>query len=161
MHSNKMGEAVILLGSNIDPARNIRLGALELKAHLSVIKASSVWLTPAVGTTGPDFYNAAVTCTTDLDADSIKFTILRPIEEKLGRVRTTDKYAPRTIDLDVIILNNQVLDKRLWKTAFMFLPIAEITPDFPHPDGSVTLAQIASRLAPTSGARRIQGFSLF
>ena len=105
-----MGEVVILLGSNIDPADNIRRGAKQLAAKLPVLRSSSVWLTPAVGTPGPGFYNAAVLCSTWMDAEELKYDLLRPIEEQLGRIRTQDKYAPRTIDMDAILLNNVVLD---------------------------------------------------
>jgi 2-amino-4-hydroxy-6-hydroxymethyldihydropteridine diphosphokinase len=156
-----MGEVIILLGSNIDPAVNIRRGALALASTLDVIQSSSVWLTPAIGIDGPDFYNAAVLCSTSLYAEDLKFSLLRPIEERLGRVRTSNKYAPRTLDLDAIFLDGTVLEPRLWDTAFILLPVAELTPDLTHPVTGYNLAELAEKLAPSSGARRLENFPLF
>lgn len=156
-----MAEVVILLGSNIDPADNIRRGAVALSEQLVVVKSSSVWLTPAIGTSGPDFYNAAVNCETDISADELKFNILRPIEEKLGRVRTSNKYAPRTLDLDVILLDGAVIEPRLWDTAFILLPVSELMPDLAHPVTGMQLSALANKMAPGSGAIRIENFSLF
>jgi 2-amino-4-hydroxy-6-hydroxymethyldihydropteridine diphosphokinase len=156
-----MDDVIILLGSNIDPAMNIRLGAQMLAERLAIHQFSSVWLTPAAGTTGPDFYNSAVRCSSDLDAEILKYRILRPIEVRMGRIRTSDKYAPRTIDLDAIILNGIVLEPRLWDTSFILLPVAELVPELIHPETGETLDQISQRLAPISGASRLSDFYLF
>jgi 2-amino-4-hydroxy-6-hydroxymethyldihydropteridine diphosphokinase len=156
-----VAEAVILLGSNIDPAVNIRRGARILSERLPVIKSSLVWSTPSIGMDGPDFYNAAVICLTETNADDLKFKILRPIEEELGRVRTSDKYASRTLDLDVIILNGIVLEPRLWDTAFIFLPVSGLVPDLIKPGSDINLAELAIKKAPGSGARIIENFPLF
>ncbi len=156
-----MAEVIILLGSNIDPAENIRRGALALLEQLSVIRSSSVWLTPAVGTRGPDFYNAAAICETNLSADDLKFRVLRPVEEKLGRIRTSNKYAPRTLDLDAILLDGVILEPRLWDTAFILLPVSELMPDLVHPVTGTPLSLLAEKMAPGSGAIRIENFPLF
>jgi len=156
-----VAKAVILLGSNIDPAVNIRRGAKILSERLPVVESSSVWLTPSIGMDGPDFYNAAVICLTETNADDLKFTILRPIEELLGRVRTANKYAPRSLDLDVVILNGTVLEPRLWDTAFILLPVSELKPDLIKPGTKINLAQLAIKMAPGSGAKKIENFPLF
>ena len=77
---------------------------------------------------------------------TLKFRVLRPIEVALGRVRTSDKYAPRTIDLDPIVYGETVLDDRLWTYAYLALPAAEILPDLLHPQTKERLADIADRL---------------
>jgi 2-amino-4-hydroxy-6-hydroxymethyldihydropteridine diphosphokinase len=156
-----VGEGIILLGSNIDPAVNIRRGALALASELPVIRSSSVWLTPAIGTDGPDFYNAAVLCNSPLNAEDLKFNLLRPIEERLGRVRTSNKYAPRTLDLDAILLDGTILEPRLWDTAFILLPVAELLPAFAQPVTRISLSELAKKMAPGSGARQIENFPLF
>ena len=156
-----MTEVIILLGSNIDPAENIRRGALALAEQLPVIRSSSVWLTPSIGMIGPDFYNAAIVCDTDQSADILKFSLLRPIEERLGRVRTSNKYAPRTLDLDVVLIGKEVLEPRLWDTAFILLPVSELVPDLPHPGTGMSLSMLAKKLAPGSGAKKIEDFPLF
>lgn len=156
-----MGEVVILLGSNIDPADNIRRGARHLAAKLPVLRASSVWFTPAAGAPGPSFYNAAVLCSTEMDADALKYNLLRPIEEQLGRIRTHEKYAARTMDIDTIILNGEVIEPRLWNTAFILLPTAELVPDLRHPKSGKSLQTLGKEIEPASGAYRIQDFPLF
>lgn len=156
-----MGEVIILLGSNIEPELNIRRGAQNLAAAMTLQCSSSVWITPAIGTPGPAFYNAAVKCITDLDEDGLKYSILRPIEEKMGRIRTADKYAPRTMDLDAILLNGAVIESRLWDTAFILLPVAELVPDLQFSKKGVNLRQLAYSIQPVSGAIRLSDFPLF
>jgi 2-amino-4-hydroxy-6-hydroxymethyldihydropteridine diphosphokinase len=156
-----MTDVIILLGSNINPAVNIRLGALALAAKLPIIRSSSVWSTPAIGTDGPDFYNAAVICQTILTADDLKFSLLRPIEKQMGRVRSSNKYAPRTLDLDAIILDGDVLEPRMWDTAFILLPVSELVPDLIQPVTGLSLSMLAEKLAPKSGARRVDNFPLY
>jgi 2-amino-4-hydroxy-6-hydroxymethyldihydropteridine diphosphokinase len=156
-----MTEVIILLGSNINPAVNIRLGAITLAEHLPILRSSSVWLTPAVGADGPDFYNAAVACQTDMTADKLKYSLLRPIEEQLGRVRTSNKYAPRTMDLDAIILDGTILEPRLWETAFILLPVSELVPSLKHPGSGLSLAMLAEKMTPDSGAICMADFLLF
>lgn len=156
-----MGDVIILLGSNIDPAKNIREGARKLALHLPIQSNSSVWITPAVGTSGPNFYNAAVLSSTNMDADTLKHSILRLIEEQMGRIRTDNKYAPRSMDLDAIILNDVVLESRLWDTAFILLPVAELYPGLQHPHSRKTLRMLAEEIKPTSGANQLVDFPLF
>ena len=141
-----MNEAVLLLGSNIHPERNLRR-ALKLLANLTEITARSrVYKTKAVGNEGPDFLNQAVMLTTGLSEDKIKINIINPVEATLKRVRTENKYAPRTIDLDLIILNGKVLDPNLWKYRFIALPVADLLPDLRHPETQKPLREIASVL---------------
>jgi len=156
-----MGEVIILLGSNIDPAKNIRGGALSLAVRLPVLNASSVWLIPAFGSPGPGFYNAAVLCTTDMSVDDLKYKLLRPIEEQFGRIRTSDKYAARTLDMDTIIHNGTIIEPRFWNTAFILLPTAELIPNLRHPISGLTLQELAYEIEPASNATRMPDFPLF
>lgn len=142
----KTNSAILLLGSNIDPQENL-LAALELlEKQTSLTARSRVWETEAVGSSGPNFLNMAVKIKTGLDAEAIKSELITPIENKLGRVRTEDKYAARTIDIDVIIYNNQVLDPNLWEKAFIAIPVSELVPDLPHPQHEHILAEFAEEL---------------
>ena len=155
-----MGEVVIHLGSNIEPAINIRMGANLLAQNLPVLRASQVWVTPAVGVSGPNFYNAAIICSTDLNAEELKFNLLRPLEEQLGRIRTQDKYAARTIDMDAIILNGNVLEPHLWDTAFILLPTAEIFPNLIHPLSGKSLKDLGRRIKTDIRCLPFAGFSI-
>ena len=138
--------AILLLGSNIEREKNIRQALDFLRQHTYVLRQSSIWETEAVGSSGPNFLNVAVEISTDLDLSAIKSELVQPIEQQLGRVRTADKNAPRTIDVDPIVFNNRVLDEGLWKKAFMALPIAELLPSLPHPQNALSLSEIAAQL---------------
>jgi 2-amino-4-hydroxy-6-hydroxymethyldihydropteridine diphosphokinase len=111
---------------------------------------SGVWKTPAVGSPGPDFLNAAVLISSQLTTGELRNDILRPIENLLGRVRTKDPNAPRTIDLDILIYNGQILDQDLWKFAHMAVPVAEILPTYSDPQSGDQAIVIAERLRKTS-----------
>lgn len=156
-----MMEVVIHLGSNIEPAINIRLGAILIAEKLPMLRASHVWSTPAAGSPGPDFYNAAILCSTDMNRVDLKNKLLRPFEEKLGRIRSHDKYAARTMDMDVIILDGDVLEPRLWDTAFILLPVAELLPNLSHPVSGKSLKMLADESKPASGAYQMPDFPLF
>jgi 2-amino-4-hydroxy-6-hydroxymethyldihydropteridine diphosphokinase len=156
-----MWEVVIHLGSNIDPDVNIRRGAILIAENLPVLRTSQVWVTPAVGVSGSNFYNAAIICSTDLNAEELKLNLLRPLEEQLGRIRTQDKYAARTIDMDAIILNGSVLEPHLWDTAFILLPTAQVLPNLIHPLSGKSLKDLAEESKPASGAYPLPDFPLF
>lgn len=135
--------AYLGLGSNIEPETNL-VGAVQaLRAQLPILCKSSVWKSPSLGAPGPDFLNAAIKVETSLDSDALRQTLLRPIERWLGRVRSPDKYAPRTIDLDVLIFDSQILDEHIWDYPHLAVPLAECAPGLEAPTGR-PLAEIAN-----------------
>jgi 2-amino-4-hydroxy-6-hydroxymethyldihydropteridine diphosphokinase len=121
-------QAILLIGSNIDPEININKALDLLKCSSQIKKMSGIWITEAVGSKGPDFLNVAVQVNTGLTSDKYKKVVISPIETELGRVRSNDKYAPRTIDIDIIIFNGKVLDTNIWNKLFIALPVSEIIP---------------------------------
>jgi 2-amino-4-hydroxy-6-hydroxymethyldihydropteridine diphosphokinase len=145
-------QACLLLGSNIQPERNLPQAVHLLGQDLLILQVSSVWETPAVGSTGPDFLNAALLAGTSLDEKNLKDQILRPLEARLGRIRSADKNAPRTIDLDLIIFDGRLLDPTLWRHAHRAVPVAEVLPGFTD-EGGKTLRETAARLASSSSIR--------
>ena len=142
----------LLLGSNIQAENNLALGVDLLRSQVKIVRVSSVWETPAVGSLGPDFLNLAMLVTTALDAAMFKAQVIRPLEMQLGRVRSADKNAPRTIDIDLILFDNRLLDPNLWRFAHRAVPVAEILPDFRSEQGDL-LKETASRLAETTQIR--------
>jgi 2-amino-4-hydroxy-6-hydroxymethyldihydropteridine diphosphokinase len=139
----------LLLGSNIQPERNIALAIDRLRKMAQIIQISSVWETPSVGFAGPNFLNLAVVISTPLEAGELKEQVLRPLEAELGRVRTADKNSPRTMDLDIILFDGQLLDPNLWRFAHLAVPVAEIMPNYRSSQGE-SLSQVALRLAETA-----------
>ncbi len=138
--------AILLLGSNIDPGGNIRKALELLNCSSRILNKSRLWITKAVGSKGPDFINMAVEIETHLNASQIKIEIITPVETELKRVRTVDKYAPRTIDIDIIIFNNEILNINIWSRIFIAIPVSEIIPDLTNNSTGETLSEAVDRL---------------
>lgn len=145
--------AYIGLGSNIEPEKNLPLAIRKLSERTEVASVSSAWRAPAVGKTAPDFLNAAAKIQTKLSADDLKSNILRKIEAELGRVRGPDKFAPRTIDLDILIFDDAQVDEDLWRYAHLAIPLAEIYPEYKKASGA-SLREVAMRLEAESEIKK-------
>lgn len=117
---------------------------------VSIESLSNFWKTPSIGSPGPDFLNAAVLISTGYFLDQLRNEVLRPIENLLGRVRTQDPNAPRTMDLDLLIFDGHQLDDQLWDYAHMGVPVAEIVPDFVDSQSGKRADEIAEMLLETS-----------
>ncbi len=156
-----MTDVLLLLGSNIEPAANLKsaLQALEGIPDSHVVAVSATYATPAIGSDGkqadqPDFHNAAVHVQTALDIHDLRRQ-LRQIESQHGRVRTHDKFAARPLDIDITFFGQSILtidgteipDPDVEKQAYVVIPLAEIAPDWRHPQTGQRLRQIASGLA--------------
>ncbi|HEY58952.1 MAG TPA: 2-amino-4-hydroxy-6-hydroxymethyldihydropteridine diphosphokinase [Anaerolineae bacterium] len=147
--------AYLLLGSNIRPEVHLSQALDLLRQRAQVFAVSRVWETPPVGTDGPLFYNAAVGILTSLPPDALKRRLLRPIEAQLGRVRTGDKFAPRPIDIDLVVYASEVLDPEVWQYAHIAIPLSEILPDLRHPQTGEPLARYAARRAQEADCRPV------
>lgn len=153
-------QAYISLGSNIQPRENLLEAMKLLREMVTVYTFSTVWETDAVGTSGPRFLNTAAWISTPLPANELKTQVISVIENRLGRVRTEDKYAPRTIDLDIILFDEEVIDDNLWTRDFLALTIAELRPDLEQPGEGRTLNQIAQSLRQSSTATPLLDLSI-
>lgn len=120
-----------------------------LSKVLPIEAVSSVWETPPVGGQGGDFLNAVVSVNTTMSIDDLRNKILRPIENRLGRVRTNDPYSPRTIDMDILVYNDHVVDESVWDLAHICVPLSEICPDYTHPVSGLSLIEIAASMRTT------------
>ena len=136
-------QMVLLLGSNIQPEHNLPRAVAFLNRRFGIQAVSSVWESPAVGSDGPNFLNAAILLESNLSPQAMKDFVLRPLEASLGRVRSHDKNAPRTIDLDVVIWGNQTWDADIWRHAHAAVPAAELLPDLRQEETGKTLAHVA------------------
>jgi 2-amino-4-hydroxy-6-hydroxymethyldihydropteridine diphosphokinase len=134
------------LGSNIEPEKNLPLSIGLLRQFVSINAFSTVWETISVGGAGPNFLNAVIRIQSGLSPDELKNQVLRPVEAQLGRVRTSDKYAPRTIDLDILVVNRTVCKDDVWRYAYLAVPLAEFLPNLTQPSSGKTLADIADQL---------------
>ena len=153
--------AYLSLGSNIEPEHNLPEAVAQLARFGRIKAVSSVWQSAAVGFTDqPDFLNAAILLETELSARSLRQQAIARIENSLGRVRAENKNGPRPIDIDIMLFNHDVVsigsrripDQELLERSFVAIPMAEIAPDYVHPDVKKTLAEIALQFNPATEA---------
>jgi len=138
-----MNLAYVALGANLgDPASTVRaaFGALANLPESRVVHTSSLYRTAPVGLADqPDFINAVAALETTLAPESLLDALL-DLENRFGRLRA-EKNGPRTLDLDLLLYNDQLLDlprlqlphPRLHLRAFVLQPLAEISPDLVIP----------------------------
>ncbi len=141
-----MHQVYLSLGSNIQPEVNLPRAIELLQTQGEIRKVSGAWESEAVGSDGPNFLNACVLFTTSLSQTEVKEKIIHPIETTLGRKRSADKYAPRPIDIDIILFDEQSYDDKYWKQAFVVVPLAEIHPEYRNPITQEKIAETAAHL---------------
>ncbi len=148
-----MTRVFLSLGSNIDPEKNTLQAVKILADHVQLIKSSTVLLTePLEGKVQPRYYNCVVEVETELDPARLKNEVLRPIEQKLGRKREKDKYASRTIDIDLELYGDLCLsaqdliipDPKIREQYFLSVSICELEPDLIMPDNGEKICDIAA-----------------
>lgn len=142
------------LGSNISPERHLEQAIRRLRIKGEIGAVSNVWQSHAVGSDGPDFLNVCVSFTAELSAGELKRRVVDVIERELGRVRTADKYAPRTIDIDIVMDERGPLSLDVWNHAFVILPMAELVPEMPHPLTGRRLREEAATVQASTWIRR-------
>jgi 2-amino-4-hydroxy-6-hydroxymethyldihydropteridine diphosphokinase len=138
--------AYLSLGSNIQPERHLVRAIELLKNYGRLEKISSAWESESVGAEGPNYLNACVLLDTPLGQAELKAKGLLPIETELGRRRSADKFAPRTIDIDIVIFDGQSCGDKYWEQAFVVVPLAEIHPAYQNPQTKESITKTATRL---------------
>ena len=138
--------AYLSLGSNIQPETNLVRGIELLRKYGRLERISSAWESESVGAPGPNFLNACVLLVTPLLQFELKERALRPIETELGRQRSADKFAPRTIDIDIVLFDGISSDDKYWGQAFVVVPLAEIYPEYQNLLTGESIIKTATRL---------------
>ena len=125
-----MNTAVIGVGSNINPEKNIDLAKKKISLEVQLIKVSKLVFTKPIGYENQDdFLNGALLIETEQEKDSVD-KILKNIEIELGREKSLNKNGPRTIDLDILLWNNEIIDSDVYSRNFLKESILELLPDF-------------------------------
>ncbi len=148
-----MNRAYLSLGSNIAPEKNLPT-AVYLLGEYGLVRASShIWESPPVdGKNQANYLNAAVLLETQLSATILRLQAIINIENVLGRSRDPQNpHAPRPMDIDIMLFNRDIIslghrhipDAEILERAFVALALAEIDPDYVHPENGQTLAEIA------------------
>ena len=129
--------AYVALGANLgDAVQTVRdaLAALNAMPGSRLVKASSLYRTAPVDSSGPDYINAVAEVRTSLTAPDL-LRAVQDIEAAAGRERPY-RNAPRTLDLDVLLYGSAIIDSpaltvphpRMWERAFVLVPLAEVGP---------------------------------
>ena len=149
-------KAYVGLGSNLGERESLIRQALDAMATLpqtTVVRASSLYDTEPLGEVmQPDFLNAVVLLETDLAPRQLLWNLML-IEKRLGRVRT-QKWGPRTIDLDLLLYGDEIIDEadlrvphpEITRRAFVLVPLTELDPMLVHPGTGETLRAHLSKL---------------
>ena len=156
--ADQRATAVVLAGSNLDKERCLPESIRQLRRHpdIDVRAVSSCFESSSVGgpADAPDFYNAAALVLTHLDPEELRRE-LHAIEDQLGRVRTDDPNAPRTVDLDILLYDDVVKDFDGWSLPdpdietqlYAAVPLADVAPRWVHPVLGKTAEELADELA--------------
>ncbi|MGE0267184.1 MAG: 2-amino-4-hydroxy-6-hydroxymethyldihydropteridine diphosphokinase [Candidatus Omnitrophota bacterium] len=125
-------QAVIGLGSNIDPQANIEKARLLLRENFRVLGESDFIQTKPIGyTQQDDFINGSVHIETDLSREELTQR-LKLLEQTLERKRSEIKSGPRTIDLDVIVFNKTVVDQDFYERDFLKKSVLQLIPNLDY-----------------------------
>jgi 2-amino-4-hydroxy-6-hydroxymethyldihydropteridine diphosphokinase len=142
-------DVYVAAGSNIEPLKNLRRAIDALATHYGALKVSSAYRNKAVGFAGEDFVNMAVGFATEQRVEEV-LARLHTIEESCGRPRAAPRWAPRSMDLDVLMYDALVCDRPglalprpdLLKRPYMLGPLAELAPALRHPTDGRTMAEL-------------------
>ncbi len=163
-----MARAFIGVGSNIEPERNVRAAILCLARDTRLVGLSMVYRTEALSRPEQEPY---LNCVAEVETEAlpldVKHAILRPIESSLGRRRAADRYASRTIDMDLILYNDLILDTPgmrlpdpdILKRPFLAIPLFELAPDLVLPGIGVPIRDIAANM-PRDGMLPLERYAM-
>jgi len=145
--------------ANLENARElITKAGIEIKA-LSGIYETQAW----GGTTAPDYYNQCLKVETELLAFELMEKLLA-IEKDLGRVRSSDKNLSRTMDIDILLYNDYIINDfnvevphpRMHLRQFVLKPLSEIAANVMHPVLHKTIGQLLLECRDTLTAKKIR-----
>jgi 2-amino-4-hydroxy-6-hydroxymethyldihydropteridine diphosphokinase len=148
--------AYLSLGSNLEPEIHLRAALAELRARFRVFAVSPVYRSTAVGFDGPDFLNLAAGIETDLDPSALD-AWLHALEDRHGRRRDVPRYASRTLDVDIVLFDDLILDgpghlkipRPELDQPFVLVPLSDIAPDVRDPVSGRTLLEKLEATGPT------------
>ena len=144
-----MADVYVAAGSNVEPERNLALASREISRVFPGTRFSSWYRNPAVGFEGDDFINFVVGFPTELEVHEV-VRRLQEIETLCGRPPGAPRWAPRSMDLDMLLYGALVLDEpklklprpALLERPFMLGPLAEIAPGVEHPTAGETIGAL-------------------
>lgn len=147
-----MPAVYVAAGSNVAPERNLERAVEELKREFPGARFSPWYRNRAVGFAGEDFINLVAGFDTALPVHAV-LARLHAIESRCGRPREAPRWAPRTMDLDVLLYGDLVCDEPglklprpdLLKRAYVLGPLAQLAPGVVHPTAGATIGELWTR----------------
>ncbi|HYX73248.1 MAG TPA: 2-amino-4-hydroxy-6-hydroxymethyldihydropteridine diphosphokinase [Steroidobacteraceae bacterium] len=147
-----MPEVFVGAGSNVAPERNLARAVLQLAQDFPGARFSPWYRNRAVGFAGEDFINLVAGFQTDAPLRTV-LARLHAIEMLCGRERDAPRWAPRSMDLDVLLYGDLICDEPglklprpdLLKRAYMLGPLAALAPEVVHPTEGLTIGELWER----------------
>jgi len=142
------------IGSNIHPEQNIVMGLNLISSTENIVMVSNFYRTKPIGKPDdPVFINGVVAIKSACSPLELKEN-LRKIELSCGRIRTNDPYAPRTLDLDILLYGNSVIrensivipDPDIRSRDFIAIPLFELNPSAVLPDTGEPISNIVKKI---------------
>jgi 2-amino-4-hydroxy-6-hydroxymethyldihydropteridine diphosphokinase len=159
--AESVARVYVSIGSNIERERNIQGALAALGQSFGALQQSRIYETQAVGFDGDPFYNLVVGFDTEQTPQQVA-AVLSRIEDAHGRDRRSGKFSSRTLDLDLLLYDDRVLDeaglhlprKEILEYAFVLKPLAEIAGNAKHPVTGFTFAAHWDQFDPTAQPMR-------
>ncbi|GAB3030855.1 2-amino-4-hydroxy-6-hydroxymethyldihydropteridine diphosphokinase [Bowmanella dokdonensis] len=143
-----MATVYISLGSNVDREIHTRSGLDALHRYFNPLTLSRLFESEAIGFDGSPFYNMVIKGHTKLALEQV-LVLLKGIESANGRRPGDKKFAPRTLDLDLLLYDALVTRapvvlprEEILYNAFVLWPLSELAPTFIHPQTGDSLASL-------------------
>jgi 2-amino-4-hydroxy-6-hydroxymethyldihydropteridine diphosphokinase len=134
-----MAQVFVSLGTNVNRDENLQKGLLAMQQAFGPLTLSSLFESDAVGFDGAAFYNMVVAFTSSDSVEQVS-KALREIEFAFGRTLDAKKFSPRTLDLDMLLFDDLILQTpvqiprdEITENAFVLWPLAEISGQLLHP----------------------------
>lgn len=144
-----MTEVFVAAGSNVEPHKSLRAALIALEQVYPPLRISPAYRNKAVGFDGEDFINLVVGFSTD-DPVTVVRQQLQRIEALCGRPPDAPKWAPRAMDLDILLYGDQISSRPglvlprpdLLRRPYMLKPMADIAPQVMHPVAHRTMWEL-------------------
>jgi len=159
----------IALGGNLGNTQQVLFDAIKVlhsSSGIAVTAESAFYKTSPIGPPQPDYLNACVLADTTLAPKALLARLLA-IENQFGRVRK-ERWGARSLDLDLLFFGDQIIDfpqltvphPRLHERAFVLVPLADISPNWPHPVFGKTTVQLLNQLSADGSIKGVEQISL-
>jgi 2-amino-4-hydroxy-6-hydroxymethyldihydropteridine diphosphokinase len=158
-----MPRIFVSIGSNIERERNIRGAVQALRNSYGPLTLSRVYESAPQGFSGENFYNLVAAFDSADSIDAVKAR-LADIENAHGRRRDDRRHAPRTLDLDLLLYDYNVIHRpgldlpraEILEYAFVLAPLAEIAPELRHPETGETYKAMWEKFAAEQPLRAVE-----